>query len=57
MELIMLLASYPLGDDTPIGLFILVGVVALALLIASVVLGKASRKAEDRKKSGRRNRQ
>ena len=56
MELLILLFSYPLGDDTPIKLFVIVGLAAIALMIASVMLGKASRKAEQKKKSNRRRR-
>ncbi len=44
MNLIQLLASLPLGDDTPILLFAVVGLVALILLIASVALGAKGKK-------------
>lgn len=39
MNLISLLAALPLGDDTPILLFAIIGIVALVLMIASVALG------------------
>lgn len=43
-DLIYALASLPMGDDTPILLFAIVGGVALLLLILSVVLGMKTRK-------------
>ncbi len=42
--LIAALAALPLGDDTPIGLLIGIGVFALLLIIAAVVMGIISRK-------------
>ncbi len=42
--LIAALAALPLGDDTPIGLFIGIGIIALLLVIAAVVMGIISRK-------------
>ncbi len=42
--LIAVLAALPLGDDTPIGLFIGIGIIALVLIIAAVVMGILSKK-------------
>ena len=47
MELLTLLAaagSVNAGDDTPIGLYIAVGVIALILVIAAIVLGAKTKK-------------
>lgn len=32
------------GDDTPVMLFVVIGIVALILVIAAIVLGKMSKK-------------
>ncbi len=42
--LIAALATLPLGDDTPVGLFIGIGIIALVLIIAAVVMGILSKK-------------
>lgn len=41
--LLMLLNSLPMGDDTPIVLFIVIGVLALLLMIGCVVLSRISK--------------
>ena len=40
----LLLASLPLGDDTPITLYVIIAVVAVILIVVSVLLGKKSKK-------------
>lgn len=42
MEILTLLAAYPLGDDTPILFYAIIGITALGLLIATVLMGKKS---------------
>ncbi|MGN0648043.1 MAG: hypothetical protein ACI4J3_05370 [Oscillospiraceae bacterium] len=42
--LIAALAALPLGDDTPVGLFIGIGIIALVLIVAAVVMGILSKK-------------
>ncbi len=37
-------AALPLGDNTPVGLFIGIGAIALLLIIAAIVMGAISRK-------------
>ena len=47
MNLYALLAavgSVAAGDDTPVGLYIAVGLIALVLVIAAIVLGARSKK-------------
>ena len=39
-----LCASYPMGDDTPIWLYGLIGVAALVLMIVSTVMSRKSKK-------------
>ncbi|MBR6419391.1 MAG: hypothetical protein IKS42_03570 [Oscillospiraceae bacterium] len=39
-----LLAALPMGDNTPILLYILVAVIAIALVVACVILGKKTKK-------------
>ena len=38
------ITALPMGDDTPITLYVIVGIVAVVLIIASVILGKLSKK-------------
>lgn len=47
---VMLLAAYPLGDDTPILLYVIIGIVALGLVVASIVMSKM---AKNQPKSGK----
>ena len=42
--LLALAGSVGAGDDTPIGLYIVVAVVALLLVIAAVILGAKTKK-------------
>lgn len=42
--LLAALAALPLGDDTPIGMLIGIGSIALVLIIAAVVMGILSKK-------------
>lgn len=44
MHLIPSFSILPMGDDTPILLYIILGIVALALIIGCIVLGKLTRK-------------
>lgn len=44
--LLTALAALPLGDDTPIGMLIGIGSIALVLIIAAVVMGILSKKKE-----------
>ena len=44
-----LAGSVAAGDDTPVGLYIVVGLIALALVIAAIVLGSVTKK--DKKRS------
>lgn len=44
MKQMILLASLPLGDDTPIALFAIIALVALGLMIAMVALGAKGKK-------------
>jgi len=54
--LYLLPASYPLGDDTPILLYVIIGVVALGLVVASIIMSKMGKeqskkgKGEDKKR-------
>lgn len=42
-ELMLLAASLPMGDDTPILLYTLIGLGALALLIVTTIMGKKNK--------------
>ncbi len=42
--MLALIAAMPLGDDAPVLLYTIVGIVALLLLIGSIILGKLTRK-------------
>ncbi len=46
MEAILMAAagSVAAADDTPVGLYILIGVIALVLVILAIVLGSVSKK-------------
>ena len=41
---LMLLAALPMGDNTPVLLYAVVGIVAVLLVIACVILGKKTKK-------------
>ncbi len=49
MELMTMLSALPLGDDTPIWLYALIGILALGLIVGSVFMSK---KAGDQKNQG-----
>ena len=49
MEIMTMLAALPLGDDTPIWLYALIGILALGLIVGSVFMSK---KAKDQKEQG-----
>lgn len=49
MEIITMLAALPLGDDTPIWLYALIGILALGLIVGSVFMSK---KAKEQKEQG-----
>ena len=45
MNELMLATALPLGDDTPILLYAILGIVALGLVIASVLMSKKSKQS------------
>lgn len=47
MTLMTLMASLPLGDDTPITLYCILGLLAIGLIIAMVLMGKKSKQDPD----------
>ncbi len=49
MEIMTMLAALPLGDDTPIWLYALIGILALGLIVGSVFMSK---KAKEQKEQG-----
>ena len=51
MELWMIAAALPLGDDTPIALYAVLGIIALALVVASVMMSKKSKQSGGKDKS------
>ncbi|MBR4201545.1 MAG: LPXTG cell wall anchor domain-containing protein [Oscillospiraceae bacterium] len=50
MNSLLLLAALPMGDDTPILLYAVLGIVAVLLLVGSVILGKKSKNNDKDKK-------
>lgn len=44
LAIIAAIASVKAGDDTPIGMYVTIGVIALALLILAAVLSVVSKK-------------
>lgn len=54
MTLMTLLASLPLGDDTPIMLYCILGLLAVGLIIAMVLMGKKGKQDPDNTKSDKR---
>lgn len=48
MEYLTLLAAYPMGDDTPILLYAIIGIVAVLLIVASIMMGKKSKDDSDK---------
>ena len=49
-----ILAALPLGDDTPILLYIVLGLVALGLVVTSVIMSKKSKEQNSGKDSSDR---
>lgn len=43
MNLLTVLPALPLGDDTPILLYCILGLLGLALVIAMIIMGKKSK--------------
>ena len=53
MDLMFLAAaagSVAAGDDTPVGLYIVIGLIALALVIGAAALGAATKKEKKNKR-------
>lgn len=48
------IAALPLGDDTPILLYAILGLLALALVVAMTVVSKKSKDNSDDSTSGKR---
>ena len=48
MTFLTALASLPMGDDTPILLYCILGLLGVALVIAMIVMGKKSRQDDDK---------
>ncbi len=48
------IAALPLGDDTPVLLYAILGVLALGLVIAMTVVSKKSKEDSDDSTSGKR---
>ncbi len=44
MQMLSLLSALPLGDETPINLYLLIGIIAIILMVAAVILGKKTKK-------------
>ena len=55
MALQIIQAALPLGDDTPILLYCILGLLAVALIVAMVLMGKHTKQDSDDKQSGKRN--
>lgn len=51
MELWLIAAALPLGDDTPIALYAVLGIIALALVVASVMMSKKSKQNDSKDKN------
>ena len=56
MALQIIQAALPLGDDTPILLYCILGLLAVALIVAMVLMGKHTKQDSDGQKSDKRNR-
>ncbi len=48
MNLLTALPALPLGDDTPILLYCILGLLGLALVIAMVIMGRKSKQDNDK---------
>ena len=48
MSFLTALASLPMGDDTPILLYCILGLLGLALVVAMVIMGKKSKQDDKR---------
>ena len=53
-ELMIAAAALPLGDDTPIALYAVLGIVALVLVIASVLMNKKAKQNDDQSKTDKK---
>ena len=53
-ELMIAAASVPMGDDTPIALYAVLGIVALGLVVASVLMSKKSKQNENKNKTDKK---
>ena len=56
MILMTLINALPLGDDTPIMLYCILGLLAVGLIIAMVLVGKKNKQDPDGTKSDKRDR-
>lgn len=50
MEYLLMAASLPMGDDTPILLYAILGIVAILLIVGSIIMGKKSKNDDQGKK-------
>ena len=53
-ELLTTAAALPLGDDTPIALYAVLGIAALGLVIASVLMSKKAKQNDSKNKSDKK---
>ena len=53
-ELMIAAAAVPMGDDTPIALYAVLGIVALGLVVASVLMSKKSKQNENKNKTDKK---
>lgn len=53
-DLVFTAAALPLGDDTPIGLYAVLGIIALGLVIASVLMSRKAKQNEDKNKTDKK---
>lgn len=51
MEFMTLLAALPLGDDTPIWLYALIGIIAVGLIVGSIFMSKKSKEQNEKNDS------
>ncbi len=53
-ELMTMAAALPMGDDTPIALYAVLGIVALALVFASVLMSKKAKQDSSKDKTDKK---
>ena len=53
-ELMTAAAAMPMGDDTPIALYAVLGIVALGLVIASVLMSKKAKQNDEKNKKDKK---